>query len=608
MEASVTRTSWRSVFGLLLRYAFGSWRGWLFIFLVTLSSGLLGLLQPWPLKVLVDHVLGGVPMAAPLASVTSFLPGADTPRGLLVWVALAGVFIFAINSVAEVVLTRAWIIVGQRLVLDLGADLFARVQRRHLPFHTQNSVGDLMSRITGDCWCLYKAVEAFFFTPLFTLIVLSGVIFVMAQLNVTLMLVALAAAPFMAGMTILLGRPIRAAAKARREIESRIQSHLQQTLTGIPVVQAFAQEDREQQRFEAFADDALKAQKRSAVVTNVCELFSGLAVSVGTGAIIWLGAQQVLQGQLHIGDLLIFIAYANSLQAHLKAFAGAYSSIQEVRASAERVCEILNATPEVADAPNALPLTAVQGRLRFDKVTFGYEPGRPILKGVSLDVHAGQVVAIVGATGAGKTTLVNLVPRFFDPWQGRVLLDGRDLRDVALPDVRGQVALVLQEPFLFPLTVAENIAYGRPEACRADVEAAARAANAHDFIAALPQGYDSTLGERGATLSGGERQRLSIARAFLKDAPILILDEPTSALDAASEQVLLQALSRLMRGRTTLIVAHRLSTIRHADRIIVLEEGRVAEQGTHKELLTLDGVYARLHRLQTGKTRAKAMA
>jgi ATP-binding cassette subfamily B protein/subfamily B ATP-binding cassette protein MsbA len=243
-----------------------------------------------------------------------------------------------------------------------------------------------------------------------------------------------------------------------------------------------------------------------------------------------------------------------------------------------------------------------RGHLVLDKVTFGYEPGRPVLQGVSLEALPGQALAIVGATGAGKTTLVSLVPRFFDPWQGRVLLDGQNLRELQLKSLRRQVALVLQEPFLFPLTVAENIAYGRPEASRQEIEAAARAANAHGFIAALPDGYDTRIGERGATLSGGERQRLSIARAFLMDAPVLILDEPTSALDAATESVLLEALHRLVEGRTTLIIAHRLSTVRNADRIIVVHDGMIVEQGSHEELLSLDGRYAHLHRLQVGAT------
>jgi ATP-binding cassette subfamily B protein/subfamily B ATP-binding cassette protein MsbA len=317
------------------------------------------------------------------------------------------------------------------------------------------------------------------------------------------------------------------------------------------------------------------------------------------GLVLWIGVQRVVDGRLTVGGLLVFLAYLTALQGQVKSLAGIYSTLQETGASVDRVLEMLEGARELVDRPGAYGLSEVRGHVRLEDVTFGYEPGRPVLRHVTLDVSPGQAVAVVGPTGAGKTTLISLVARFFDPWHGRISLDGHDLRDLQLHSLRAQVAMVLQEPFLFPFTIAENIAYGRPGASRQDIEAAARAANLHDFIAGLPRGYDTLIGQRGVNLSGGERQRLSTARALLKGAPILILDEPTCALDALTEKLMLQALRRLMKNRTTFIIAHRLSTIRDADRIVVLNEGRITEMGTHAELLERAGTYARLHEIQT---------
>jgi ATP-binding cassette subfamily B protein/subfamily B ATP-binding cassette protein MsbA len=312
----------------------------------------------------------------------------------------------------------------------------------------------------------------------------------------------------------------------------------------------------------------------------------------------------VLQGTLTIGGILLFLVYLGLLQNQMKVFARIYTSLQGFNASVDRVLEVLRADAEPAEKTDAIPLVRSRGAIEFENVTFGYEPGRPVLNEISLRVNPGETVAIVGPSGAGKTTLVNLMPRFFDPWQGKVTMDGLDVRDAQIKSLRQQVSVVLQEPFLFPMTVAGNIAYSRPDASRDEIENAARVANAHEFIQRLPLGYDTLLGERGGTLSGGERQRLAIARAVLKDAPIAILDEPTSALDAETEQSLLEALERLMEGRTTLIIAHRLSTVRRADRIAVLEAGRIVECGTHDELMAKGSFYASYHNIQFRRTTA----
>ncbi|MDQ3815994.1 MAG: ABC transporter ATP-binding protein/permease [Armatimonadota bacterium] len=587
----------------LLHYAARHWAGWVLIIAVTLLSTGCAVLQPWPLKILVDHVLGQQPMPAELAHGAAYLPVTDNPLGLLTWVVLAGLGIFVLNGAVSVVLTWAWVRVGQRMVYDLADDLFARIQRRSLLFHSRNAVGDSMGRIMEDSWCLHTVVATLLFNPGYAVITIAGMVALMTRLNFELTMIALAVAPVMVWSSFLFGRSLKTAAKQQREAESRLQAHVQQTLAGFMVVQACAQEERESRRLRRFANAVIIAHQRSVVTTNFQKLGSGLCTSLGTAAVLWVGARLVFSGHLSIGSLLLFLSYLVALQTQMKAFTGMHSALQSAGASIDRVFEVLQPEQDVPDPPNAPALPPVRGHIRFENVTFGYEPDYPVLRDVSLEVQPGQTVAIVGPTGAGKSTLVSLVPRFFDPWQGRVTVDGHDLRQVRLRSVRSQASLVLQEPCLFYFTIAENNANGRHDDNRAEIEAAARAANAHDFIERLPEGYDTVLGERGTTLSGGERQRLAIARALLKDAPVLILDEPTSALDAKTERLLLEALERLKQGRTTFIIAHRLSTIRGADQIVVLKDGAIIETGTHAELLARNGLYSRLHRIQAGQRR-----
>jgi ATP-binding cassette subfamily B protein/subfamily B ATP-binding cassette protein MsbA len=453
--------------------------------------------------------------------------------------------------------------------------------------------------VTGDCWSVHTVVDELVFTPLHATITTVGIVVVMVELNGQLTLISVLVAPLMAVASVLFGKPTRRAARRRRKAEIDIQSHVQQTLAGMSVVQAFGQEERARRRFQDLASSAISAEMRGTITSAFNLLSSGLIGTLGMAVVLLVGARAVIHGSLTTGGLLVFVAYVTTLQGELTGLAGIYTKLQGARAGIDRVLEVLDAVPEVVDRPGARVLGGVRGSVSLEGVVFGYEPGRPVLEGVSLRARPGEVVAVVGATGAGKSTLVSLVPRFFDPWSGSVRIDGVDVRELRLASVREQVALVLQDSFLFPLTVAENIAYGRPDASRAEIVAAAQAANAHAFVERLPDGYDSVIGERGATLSGGERQRLAIARALLKDAPILILDEPTSALDSETEALLLNALERLMNGRTTLIVAHRLSTIRHADRIVVLTNGHITETGNHHQLLQQNGTYARLHGVGT---------
>jgi ATP-binding cassette subfamily B protein len=587
----------------LLGYAAKRRGFFVFIMVLTVAASALLALHPWPMKLLVDNVLHKDPLPGWLQAIFKVVAFSPTRSSLLAILALAGLVLFVLSAALEIGLTWSWTIAGRRMVYDLAEELFARLQRRSLPFHSRNSVGDSISRITVDSWCVHQVVDQLFFAPFHAVLTMAGMILLMSQLDTTLTILSLVIAPLMIGASFLVAKPLRAAARLKRDLETRIQSQIQQTLTGIPVVQGFGQEEREHRRFREFANAAIRVQQRSTLLGSVNSLTSGLVTTLGTGLILWLGARHVLAGQqtpegLKIGGLLVFLYYLGLLQAQMKVLAHVYTTLQGFHASVERVMEVLETEPEVADKPGALPLRLVKGHLQIEAVSFGYSAEQPVLRDVSLEIKPGQRVAIVGQSGAGKSTLVGLVLRFYDPWEGRVLIDGKDARDVRLEDLRRQVSLVLQDSFLFPTSIAENIAYGRPTATRNEIEAAARAAHAHEFIEKLPEGYDTIIGERGSTLSGGERQRLSIARAILKDAPILILDEPTSSLDSETEHGILEALEGLMEGRTTLIIAHRLSTVREADQIVVLRQGQVVETGTHEELLAENGAYAHLHGLQ----------
>jgi ATP-binding cassette, subfamily B, bacterial len=583
---------------LLLRYAARRRWGWAAITGTTLLSTAVALAAPLPLKVLVDNVLGSQPTPELLA----WLPGVGSDHGLLAWVVAAEVAVFVAATALDVVLTMLWLVVGQAMVFDVVRDVFARVQRRSLREHLRHPIGDTMERVAGDSWAVHTVVDELVFTPFHAFVTIAGIAAIMWQLAPDLTAVSFAVAPFMAAAAMALGKPVRLAGERRREVEGELQSHVQQTLAGINVVQAFGGEWRQHRHFEQLAGAAVGSQVRIALASGLNTLASGMVGTLGVAVVLLVGAHQALDGDLTIGSLIVFVSYLTVLQTQLGGLAGIYPSLQAARPSIDRVVEVLEASPGVVDRPGAVAPVGVRGEVAFEGVWFGYERDRPVLRGVGFEAGPGEVVALVGPTGAGKSTLAGLLPRFFDPDRGVVRLDGRDLRGLRLESVRASVSLVLQESFLFPFSIAENIAYGRPGASREEIEAAARAASAHEFVSRLPDGYDTLVGERGATLSGGERQRVAIARALLKDAPVLVLDEPTSALDAETERSLLAALERLMAGRTTLVIAHRLSTIRRADRILVLRAGEIVERGSHDELIALGGAYAHMHAIQHGVT------
>jgi ATP-binding cassette subfamily B protein len=586
----------------LLRYLWPHWKDLCIVGITMAVTVGLEVLRPWPTKILVDQVLGQEPVPEFLNRVLLWLPGPHGHRQLLFWVCACTVLIFFAGTLLTMANVSASVRLGQRMVFDLGADLFAHLQRLSLLFHSRRAVGDTIARVTGDTYGLQTLVNSALL-PLFQSgITLLAIFAVMWHLEPTMTLLAMGVVPFLAIAIKVFGKPMQTRSRVRRDLEGQIMSLVQQTLSSLPVVQAFTREEIEQSRFRRYADETVAAYRRSMAADMWFKLVVGMVTSIGAAVMMWLGAMYALEGRMSVGTVLVFISYLASLYTPINSITYTASILRQTAVNADRVLEILDTPPDLRDEPDVRD-ARLEGEVRYEAVTFGYEPGRPVLSDMSLEARRGEVVAIVGPTGAGKTTAVNLLVRFFDPWSGRVVIDGHDLRTLPIRSLRQQVAMVLQEPFIFPLSVADNIGYGRPDATRAEIEAAAAAANAEEFIRRLPGGFDAVVGERGATLSGGEKQRLSIARALLKDAPILILDEPTSALDARTEALLLDALDRLMKGRTTFVIAHRLSTIRKADQILVLDHGQIVERGCHAELLAGAGLYASFYRQQMEASR-----
>jgi ATP-binding cassette subfamily B protein len=581
------------------RYSFHRWRGLLAVLATMVAKIGVDLLKPWPLKVLVDFGLSGESLTPALAGLAAFLPGSETRESIIGWSVAATVALFLMSWALGVAAAYANIGFGQRMVYDLATDLYSHLQRLSLRFHSRQSVGDSIRRVTTDCGCVSVIVKDALLPFAAAVITFIAMFVIMWRMDPSLTLVAVAVAPWLMFVLRRYLDPMLARSYEQQEAEGRIYEVMERTLSAVPVVQAFGQEPACDRAFARATNASAEAAVAAVAVGLKFKVLTGFGTACGTAAIMWLGAHSVLAGRLTVGDILVFLAYLAALYGPLETLMYAPSATQGAAGSARRVLEILDTRREVEDRPHARPLTRVAGHVRIEHVTFGYEPHRPVLHDVSLEVRPGDTVAIIGPTGAGKSTIAGLVPRFYDPWSGRVTLDGVDLRDLELKSLRSQVAVVLQESFLFPMTIAENIAYGRPRVSRREIEEAARAANADAFINRLPQGYDTVIGDRGATLSGGERQRIAVARAIVKDAPVLILDEPTSAIDSITEASLLEALERLMCGRTTIIIAHRMSTIANADRVVALVDGAIEEIGSPADLLGGRGLYARYHSMQT---------
>ena len=546
----------------------------LLVVVVDLLAIPLTLLTPLPLAIAVDHAVNGKPLPAWAAAwMPAFVNG--SPVGALV---LAVALVLLIALLGQLQRNGAWLLqswVGERVVLAFRAELFRQVQRLSLTYHDARGTSDSLYRIQYDAAAI-QWIAVYGLAPLLTAAgTLIGMFVVLLSLDAALAMIALSVGPLLVLLTHRFGRSVRARWHLQKEIESSVNSVLQEVLTGLRVVKAFGQERREEARYLDRAGREVRANLAVVRAQATFYTLTALVLAAGTAAALWVGVRNVQAGALTLGGLTLVMAYLAQLYAPLEALSHKVSELQGSFAGAERAFALLDEAVDVADRPGARPLDHARGDVELRDVGFSYVAEAPVLQGASVVVPAGTRVGIVGRTGAGKTTLVNLLTRFHDPDQGAVLLDGVDMRDWRLEDLRRQFAIVLQEPVLFSTTIAENIAYGRPEASAAEIAAAARAANAHEFIEALPDGYRTQVGERGMMLSGGQRQRVALARAFLKDAPILILDEPTSSVDLKTEAAIIEAMERLMAGRTTFIVAHRLDTLRHCDAIYAVQDGRL---------------------------------
>jgi ABC-type multidrug transport system fused ATPase/permease subunit len=562
----------------------------------------LGLLSPWPLKLVVDNVLGGQPLPAVLQGPIAALAG-DSRLGILIVVVAAGLLLQLVGQVVAMTNTQVQVDTGQRMVYSLRERLLTHLQSLSLRHHISTRTADSVYRLEADAYCVHDLVMSGMLPLATALLTLGAMFFVLLKLHVTLALLSLVVVPFLFVSLRYYSKRMVDRAEHVKQLESKLIERLYEILSSIKVVKGFAREPHELERFSTSGAETMHARLRYTWQQSLFTMLVSAITMTGTALVLGVGGALVLRGELTVGELLVVMAYLASVYGPLSSIAHTTGLLQNAIASARRVREIFAVTPEAHEVPGAIDAPAAAVEIRFEHVSFAYDSDRPILDDISFVARPGEMVALVGLTGAGKSTLVSLIPRFFEATSGRVLVDGVDVRQYRLRSLRERIAIVLQDALLFGGSVADNIRYGRLDASDEEIEQAARAAHAHDFVKRLRDGYRTPLAEAGGSLSGGERQRLSIARALLKNAPLLILDEPTSSLDALSEEAVFAALRRLRSGRTTMVIAHRLSTIRDADRILVLHEGRISAQGTHAELLESSVLYRRMcARLSVGKS------
>jgi ATP-binding cassette, subfamily B, bacterial len=555
------------------------------------------LLGPFPLKIVLDNVLRSKPPTGWLNRTILSAAGGD--KLAVVQMAAVAVLVIALfGGVCTYIEKLLITTVGQWVMHDLRQRVYFHIQRLSLAFHDRKSTGDLISTVTSDISAIQTFISSNLLDVLIDVVTLGGMIAVMFYINWRFTLIALAIAPLLAIVVFRYTRLIRKAAREVRKKEGEIVSVIQEVLSSMRVVKAFAREDYELHRLEEESLENVEIALRARGIKARLTPLVSVIVAAGTALVLWFGARLVVADELSAGSLVLFIWYLGKMYKPMQDLSKMTDAYSKAAVGYERILCVLNIDGEVKDMPGARRVKRLRGDIEFEHVTFGYDSAGPVLEDLSLTIHAGQVAAFVGPTGAGKTTIISLISRFYDPLSGAVKIDGVNLRQYQQRSLRAQISVVLQETVLFQGTIWQNIAYGKPDATRAEILNAAELANAAEFIEKMPQGYDTRVGERGVTLSGGQRQRIAIARAVIRRTPILILDEPSSGLDAESEKLVFDALDRLMKGKTSIVIAHRLSTIRSADVIFVIENGRIVEQGKHGELAAAGGLYAELYGIQ----------
>ena len=566
-------------------------------FVAVLGEAGTDLLEPWPLKIVFDYVFGTKHMPAWLSGLLAATFGLDKVAILhfavlaVIVIALLG----ALSAYGEKYLTTS---VGQWVMHDLRRILYHHIQRLSLAYHDQKPTGDLISTVTADIESIQDFISQALLGIVVNVLTLVGMLVVMFYLNWRFTLIALSVTPVLFVVVYTYTKRIKKASRALRKKEGEVVSVVSEVLSSMRVVKAFAREDYEEERLAQQSlenvEIALKARSLKAKLAPVVQVI----VAVGTCLVLWYGVNLVMRGQITTGSLLVFLLYLGKMYKPMRDLSKMTDTMSKAAVGYERIHEVIETEDKIRNLPGAKKAPSFRGEIEFEHVSFAYDNGYRTLNDVNLRVEAGQMAALVGPTGAGKTTIVSLIGRFYDPEKGVVKIDNRDVRDYKLKSLRRQISFVLQDTLLFRAPVWQNIAYGRPEASREEILRAAELANADEFIRNMPQQYDTMVGEKGVTLSGGQRQRIAIARAIIRNAPILIMDEPTSGLDAASEELVFEALNRLMADRTTIVIAHRLSTVRRADVIFVIDHGTIVERGTHEKLIAAGNLYSQLHQIQ----------